>query len=103
AGIKPLDEAAGLVGVVPLGNVLLDHRNRRTGIIIKRNPGESALGLLRLLFEEGYFAVRVHGDGVVFSDLIQVADVVDGKDRSILLSSEFTKTAQTLAEQVVAR
>src|SRR5215469_8828072 len=39
AGIKPLNEAARLVGIIALGNVLPDKRERRFRIIIQSDTG----------------------------------------------------------------
>ena len=61
--VEPLNEPAGLVRVVSLGYVLLDQRQRGLGIEIKRDAGQGAGRVLRLLLEEGDapFAVQVDG------------------------------------------
>src|ERR1035438_2656881 len=66
ARIQPLHEAAGLVGIVALGDVLLDERDRALRIKIQRNAGERARGVLRFLLEEGDAAGGVGGNGIVF-------------------------------------
>ena len=45
----------------------------------------------------------VQRDGVVFLDLLQVADVIDRQHRGVLLAAEPAEVRQLLAEQVVAR
>ena len=48
-----MHEAAGLVGIVALGDVLLDERNCALRIKIKRDAGERAGWVLRFFLEEG--------------------------------------------------
>ncbi len=79
AGVKPLHEAAGLVGIVALGDVLMDQRQHGFRIIIERNAGQRAGGLLGFLLEEGDFAGAIYGDGVVFFDFLEVADVINAR------------------------
>ena len=102
ARVKPLHEAAGLVGIVALGDVLLDERNGRLRIIIKRDAGERAGGIFWLFLEEGDLAGGVGGDGIIFFDLLEITHVIDGERRRIFREAEFSELAQFLAEQIVA-
>src|SRR5581483_629784 len=102
AGIKPLDEPAGLVGVVAFGNILMDQRQNGLGIIIERDAGESAGGVLRPFLEEGYSSVLINGDGVVFFYFFEVADIIDGKNGRVFLAAILAESVKALVEQVVA-
>src|ERR1017187_8196447 len=63
--VEPLNEPAGLVRVVALGYVLFDQRQRGLGIEIKRDAGQGAGRVLRLLLEEGDAPFAVQVDGIV--------------------------------------
>ena len=56
ARIKPLHETARLVGIIALGDVLLDQRQNGFRIIIERDAGQSAGRILWFLFEESNFS-----------------------------------------------
>ena len=54
AGVEPLDEAAGLVGIVFLGDVLVDEGQGGFGIIIEGDAGEGGRwAVLGFSFKEG--------------------------------------------------
>ena len=93
ARIKPLDEPAGLVGIVALGDVLLDQRDRGLRIIIQRDAGERAGRIFRLLLEESNLPVRGERDGIVFFDLLEIAHVIDRQHRRIFLAAKFAELA----------
>lgn len=101
-GVKPLDEAAGLVGVVAFFDVLFDEGQRFFGIVVEGNAGQGAGGDFGFFFEVGDFAGGVDADGVVFFDLFEAADVVNGEDGSFFLAGEFAEIFDALAEEVVA-
>ncbi len=103
ARVKPLHEASGLVGVVALGDVLLDERDGGLGIIIQRNAGEGAGRRLGFFLEERNLAGAVSGNGIVFFDLFQIADVVEREDGRIFLAAEFPEFLEFVAEKIVAR
>src|SRR5664280_3700100 len=71
ARVEPLHEAAGLVGIVALGEVLLDERDGALGIKVKRDADERARRVLWLFLEGGDAAGGIGGNGTVFFYLFE--------------------------------
>ena len=71
------------------------------GIIIQRDAGERAGRIFRFLLEEGDFAVRVGGNGIVFFDLFQISNIVNGERGRVFGEAEFSEIAEFIAEQIV--
>src|SRR3954465_9335185 len=71
--IEPLDQPAGLVGVVAFADVLTDKWHGGPGIVVESDACESAGRLLRFLLKKGNTSRSVDVDGVVFFDLLEVA------------------------------
>src|SRR4051812_16688248 len=70
--IEPLDEPAGLVGVVPGIEVLAHEPERRARVEVERDPGQRAPWLLRLLLEERQPILAVELDRVVAADRLEI-------------------------------
>ena len=103
ARVKPLHQPAGLVGIVALGEVLLDEWNRTLRIKVKRNARECARRFFRFFLEESDATGGVRGNSVVFLDLVEVARVVEREDRSFLFATKLPEPVQPITEQIIAR
>ena len=94
----------GLVGVVSVGEVLADQRQRVARIEVEGDAGERRARLLRLLLEVRDPAVRVDLDRVVAAaDELEIAHVVDGEQRCATLPRDTSEVAERLREEVVSR
>ena len=102
AGVEPLDETAGLVGVVAFGDVLADEGKGGLGIIVEGDAGQGAGWVLGFFFEEGDFAGGVEGNGVVFFDFFEAADIINGQNGGVASAAVAAKIFEALAEEVVA-
>src|SRR4030095_12895837 len=102
AWVQPLDESPGLVRVVPFGDVLSDEREGFARIVVKGDAGDRAGRLLWFLLEESDPAGGVEGDGVVFLDVLQAADIVDSQDWFGFALAELAELSQGFAEQIVS-
>ena len=70
-GVEPLDEAAGLVGVVALYYIAADFGQHRARVIIERDADEGACGGVGFFFKTDEPTDIVHGDNSVFFGFIQ--------------------------------
>ena len=70
-GVEPLDEAAGLVGVVAFFYIAADFGQHRARVIIERDADESTLGGVGFFFKTSEPAGIVHGDDSVFFGFFQ--------------------------------
>src|SRR5262249_12647776 len=100
--IKPLDQAAGLVGIIAFGNVLLDLRYCRFRVKIKRDARQCAGWILRFLLEKSDTPVAIQANGIVFFDLLQIADVINGQDRRLFLPAVSAKVRKFFTEQIIS-
>ena len=102
--MHPLDQSPGLVRVVALRQVAADQRQARARIEVEGDPGEGALRLVGLLLEGDDPAVVVGGVHAVALHRLEVADVIDGLDRRLLLEAELTELLEPRAlEDAVSR
>jgi hypothetical protein len=101
AGVEPLDEAPGLVGVVSLGHILMDHGEDCLGVIIESDAGEGAGRVFRLFLEENNAALLVEGDGVIFFDILEAADVIDAEDRGVFLAAKGAERLEAFIKEII--
>ena len=69
--VKPLDEPAGLVGIVTFFYIAADGGQHRAWVIIEGDADESTLGGVGFFFKTGESAGIVHGDDPVFFGFFQ--------------------------------
>ena len=100
--VEPLDQPTGLVGVVSVGEVLVDERQHRPGIVIKRNTDQRRLWRSRFLLKTGDATVGIRLDDAVLGGLLQAADVVHAEHGGVLLRAQPAVIAKFVAEQIVA-
>ena len=67
--IKPLDQATGLIRIVPVGDVLVDQRQHRLGVMIQRNADEGGLWLSRFFLKTDDVPIVVGLDHTVLGRL----------------------------------
>ena len=70
-GVEPLDEAAGLVGVVAFFYIAADFGQHRARVIIERDADEGACGGAGFFFKTDEPIGSVHGDDSVFFSFFQ--------------------------------
>ena len=70
-GVEPLDEAAGLVGVVAFFYIAADVGQHRARVIIEGDADESTFGGVGFFFKTNEPTNIVHGDDSVFFGFFQ--------------------------------
>ena len=70
-GVEPLDEAAGLVGVVVFFYIASDFGKDGVGVIIERDADEGAFGGIGFFFKTNELTDIVHGGDSVFFGFFQ--------------------------------
>ena len=101
-GVEPLDEAAGLVGVVAFFYVAADFGQHRSRVIIEGDADESALGFIRFFFKTDEPAGFVHGNDAVFFGFFQRTDIVQAEHRGLGFAAAIAEAAQVAGEKIVA-
>src|SRR5919108_4255183 len=99
--IEPLDETPGLVGVVPLREVLAYERQDPAWIEVQRDTCERRLRILRLFLERDEAGVRIDADRAQPRHRLQIADVVYRRCGGVALQTEAGEVVQPLREDAV--